>query len=156
MKRSSITSTIKQLSLAGKTDYEISVQLAIDLTKVRNRVNYLVRRGELLPKRADRTEFLQSAAERGIPEYYAAQVYRLCKSDETVLNARGLLDLWVSQNGKCALTGRDFADNYNLFPVVVNPFSDNPSLLSTSINNLRGTLTVENMISLCKLVAANT
>ena len=61
MKRSSITSKIKELSLAGKTDYEISVELALDITKVRNRVNYLVRRNELLPKRADRTDFIQAA-----------------------------------------------------------------------------------------------
>ena len=155
MKRSNITSTIKQLSLAGKTDYEISVQLALDITKVRNRVNYLVRRGELLPKRAGRTQFLQSAVERGIPEYYASQVYRLGKdADEPMVSA--LLDLWISQDGKCALTGRPFHDGYSLFPVIVNPYSDKPILLSASINNLRGTLTVENMISLCKLVAANT
>ena len=153
MKRSSITSKIKELSLAGKTDYEISVELALDITKVRNRVNYLVRRNELLPKRADRTDFIQAAESLEIPEYYAAQVWRLCKEHDDT--AEALLNLWVSQDGKCALTGRKFDDNYSLFPVIVNATTETPLLLCTAINNIRGTLSVDNMISLCKLVAAN-
>jgi hypothetical protein len=157
MKRSNVTKTIQQLSQAGKTDYEISVQLSLDITKVRNRVNYLVRRGELQPKRANRTKFLQSAAAQGIPEYYAAHVYRLCKSGKTALDGDALLELWISQGGKCALTGRPFTEEYATSPVVVLvPYADNPIVIGAAINNLRGTLTIPLLVKLCKLVASNT
>lgn len=152
MKRSRLTEQVKALANAGKSDYEISVQLGIDLTTARNRMNYLIRKGELSAKRASRDAFIKLAdSEYNVPVEFAKTAYAVAECDEAALR---MLELWVSQSGCCALTGRPFSDSPPTRPVIVSCPSYPVCIVSASANRLRGTMPLNAFISLCKLVAS--
>lgn len=151
MQRSPTTDAIKRLSLAGKLDKEISAELGLDITLVRNRLNWLLSKGEL-PHAGNKVAAIRHlAADTTAPEYYLRMVTRLSEDADA---ATPLLALWDKQGGACALTGKIFEKSGNWSPVIVGIDTDSPILVAQAVNRIRGTLSVHGFVELCKLVAS--
>ena len=151
MKRSPTTESVKQLALDGKIDKEIASLLGLDLTSVRNRLNWLRKKGEL-PHAANKLSNLKMlASQMNVPDFYLRQVTRHVSSAEQGIP---LLELWVKQGGACLLSGRNFEEKGTWSPTLVGATTDSPMLIAQAINRIRGTLAVPSFIELCKLVAS--
>ena len=143
MKRSSTTDKIKSLYLAGKSDYEVAAEVGYPVKTVRNRFNYLVRKGEL-------TALLEQYSPLGIPEAFIKAVAHISESTEQVHQT---LETWTAQGGLCALTGRPLAKSDSTEPVLVTAADNTPKIISNAVNRLRGGMPIDAFISMCKLIA---
>ena len=150
MKRSSTTDKIKSLYLAGKSDYEVAAEVGYPVKTVRNRFNYLVRKGELTAKRGELTALLEQYSPLGIPEAFIKAVAHISESTEQVHQT---LETWTAQGGHCALTGRPLAKSDSTEPVLVTAADNTPKIISNAVNRLRGGMPIDAFISMCKLIA---